>query len=575
MRTTESFIDTRFAKRFAIVNACVPALILAWDATRHQLGVNDVNFAIRTTGLIGLILIVLALVVTPLRALTGWNRLIAMRRNLGVIGFFYLAAHFLIFFWFDRQHSLTSTLTEIVMRKYLWFGTLALVLMAPLALTSTDAMVERLGSRRWKRLQRLSYVIAIAAAVHYYMLVKSDVRQPLWFAGIIGALLAYRAVAHYVGLRREVRAARAKVTTAPTAKPRPFWSGELRLARIFEESHDVKTFRFTALDGGPLPFSHVAGQYLNLALTIDGKRVNRSYTIASPPTRNAYCEISVKRTPNGYASHHLHDAWREGQRIQVSAAAGKFVFAGQPTDPRRVVLIAGGIGITPMMAVVRSLTDQAWPGDIYLLFSVRAVRDYVFREELQYLQSRFSGLHARVLVSADPDTPWEGLRGHITRDVIASFVPNLTSGPILLCGPPPMMTALRETLVGMGIPNADVWQEEFVSRPDPVAAMGDVEVAASSGGENLEDGATARVTFSRTGRTIDVPAGQTILEAAEAHSIDLPFECRSGICGQCKTPLVTGRVRMDVQDALSVSDRAKGLILACQAHALTNVGLDA
>src|SRR4051812_22000164 len=119
MPTSEPLIDTRFAKRFAILNSCVPAVLLLWDAARHQLGVNDVNFAIRTTGLIGLILITLALAITPLRALTGWNRLVAVRRNLGVIGFFYLATHFLIFFWFDRERSLASTFSEIVMRRYL------------------------------------------------------------------------------------------------------------------------------------------------------------------------------------------------------------------------------------------------------------------------------------------------------------------------------------------------------------------------------------------------------------------------------------------------------------------------
>ena len=577
MPTSEAFIDTRFAKRLAIVNACVPAVLLLWDAARHQLGVNEVNFAIRTTGLIGLILITLALAVTPLRALTGWNRLIAVRRNLGVIGFFYLATHFLIFFWFDRQRSLSSTLGEVVMRRYLWFGAAALVLMIPLALTSTDGMVERLGAKRWKRLQRLAYVIAVGGVIHYYMLVKSDVRQPLAFATVIGLLLLYRIGAHYFGLRAEVRAARAKRAAAPAASPRrPFWSGELVISRIFPESHDVKTFRFTPVDGGPLPFTHVAGQYLNLALTIGGRRVNRSYTIASSPTRNAYCEISVKKTPGGYASHHLHDTWREGQLVKVSAPAGKFVFAGAPSDPLRVVLIAGGIGITPMMSIVRSLTDRGWMGEIYLLFAVRAGRDFVFRDELAYLRSRFPDLHVRVLVSADPDTSWEGPRGHITRDVIAEFVPQLTAGPVLLCGPDPMMTAMRQTLVGMGVPDTDVWQEAFVSRPDVEPAAGEADgVATAVSGEALSAGAPARLAFRRAGKIIELGTDQTILEAAEAHGVDLPFECRSGICGQCKTQLVSGRVTMAVQDALSASDRAKGFILACQAHALTNVEVDA
>jgi ferredoxin-NADP reductase/DMSO/TMAO reductase YedYZ heme-binding membrane subunit len=572
MSTSDRFIDTRFAKRVAIVNCLVPAVLLTWDAYRHHLGVNDVNFAIRTTGLIGLILITLALVITPLRAITGWNRLISVRRNMGVIGFFYLATHFLIFFLFDRQASVSSTLTEIVKRKYLWFGTTALVLMIPLALTSTDGMITRLGPTRWKRLQRLSYVIAIAGVIHYYMLVKSDVRQPLAFAGVIGVLLLFRVGQHYLGLRAEVKAARTKTSTAlKTPAKKKFWSGELVVARMFDETHDVRTFRLVSPGGGPLPFDHVAGQYLNLALMIDGQRVNRSYTIASSPTRSAYCEISVKRTTDGYGSRHLHEAWREGQRVKVSAPAGKFIFAGHESD--RVVLIAGGIGITPMMSVVRSLTDRGWRGDIYLLFSVRRVRDVVFHDELAYLQARFPNLHVRIIVSRDPETRWDGPRGQITRDIIAGFVPGLAHGPALLCGPDPMMAAMRAILVGMGVPDAEVLQEAFISpaNVEPTAAVNGVARAE----EPLAEGETPSLIFKRTGKTVELASDRTVLEAAEDAGVEIPFECRSGICGQCKTQLISGRVTMDAQDALTAADRARGLILACQARATRTVEVDA
>ena len=210
MSTSDRLLDTRFAKWLVIVNGLVPAALLMWDAYRGQLGVNNVNFAIRTTGLVGLVFITLSLVVTPLRTLTGWNRLIAIRRNLGVLGFAYLAAHFLIFFWWDRMGSVSSTATEIVMRRYLWFGAGALVLMIPLTVTSTDNMVSRLGPVNWKRLHRLAYVIAIGAVIHYYLLVKSDTRQPLAFAGVIGVLLLYRVIKSQIDLRAEVRAARAR-----------------------------------------------------------------------------------------------------------------------------------------------------------------------------------------------------------------------------------------------------------------------------------------------------------------------------------------------------------------------------
>jgi ferredoxin-NADP reductase/DMSO/TMAO reductase YedYZ heme-binding membrane subunit len=561
-------LDARFAKWLVIINGCVPIAILLWDAYDGQLGVNAPNFAIKTTGLLGLIMIVSSLAITPLRKLTGAAQLIAIRRNLGVLGFTYIAIHFSIFFWFDQQHDVGKTVNEIIDHTYLTIGFAALVAMAPLAITSTDGMVSRLGAKRWKLLHRLAYPIAIAGCYHYYEQAKSDKSQPLAFFYIVGALLAYRVVGHYVDLRKQVKEAKTKAIAAKAAMPKSkkFWSGELVIARIFEETHDVKTFRFVSPDGGPLPFQHAAGQYINLKLTIDGKRVNRSYTIASSPTRNAYCEISVKRAPDGYGSKHLHDTWREGQRVAVSAPAGKFFFEGHEAE--RVVLIAGGIGITPMMSVVRAMTDRGWRGDMFLLFSVKKVKDVVFEQELAYLQARFPNLHVKVTVTSDPDAAWDGARGQITREMIASFVPELKRGPIMLCGPDPMMTAMRAILVGMGVPDAEVHQEAFVSTPP-------VDEASAPADAPLEPGALANIRFARAGKSVEATSDVTVLECAEDNGVAIPFECRSGICGQCKTKLVSGKVTMEVQSALTKADRDKGLILACQARAAKDVVVDA
>jgi len=115
-----------------------------------QLGADSVNFAILSTGMLGLVFLTLSLVITPLRRLTGWAPLISVRRNLGVYGFLYILTHFVIFFLFDRDGSISSTYEEITTRVYLWFGFGALVVMVPLAVTSFDGMVTRLGPRRWK-----------------------------------------------------------------------------------------------------------------------------------------------------------------------------------------------------------------------------------------------------------------------------------------------------------------------------------------------------------------------------------------------------------------------------------------
>lgn len=559
MSTSKKVIDGRFLKWLVIINAFVPAAILVYDGLQGTLGVNAINFLIRTTGMLGLVFLTLSLLITPIRRLTGWTTLIAPRRQLGLFGFFYIATHFIIFWLYDRDGSISDTFAEIVARPYLMFGFAALVLMIPLAITSLDSMVSRLGAKSWKLLHRLNYVIVPLGIVHYYLLVKSDVRQPVAFAIIVGAALLLRAVWHYLDL---VRAAKKK-PAAPAVKPKKkFWSGEMVVARIFRETHDVKTFRFVMPDGSALPFEHVAGQYLNIALMIDGKRVNRSYTIASSPTRSHYVEISVKRAPDGYASQFLHDKVTEGMRIKIGAPAGKFYFAGHESE--RIVLIAGGVGITPMMSVVRALTDRCWKGDMYLLFGVREQKDVIFERELAQLQERFPNLKVKIVASSTD--------GRITKDIIQGFVPGLKTGPVMLCGPDPMMTAMRKILVEeIGVPDGEVMQEAFVSPLQVVEqASGTTDAAMPA----PSDGPT-QVKFRKSDKDAELASDLTILECAEECGIAIPFECRSGICGQCKTPLVSGKVTMDVQDALTAADRKKGLILACQAKAAADIVVDA
>ncbi|MGA9452378.1 MAG: protein-methionine-sulfoxide reductase heme-binding subunit MsrQ [Verrucomicrobiia bacterium] len=189
--------DIQFAKLLILVNGAVPATLLAWDAWHHKLGANPVNFAILTTGMSALVFLMLTMLVTPLRKISGLNWLISFRRTLGLFAFSYACAHFLIFFSLDRSFSVSGTLSEMVKRKYLIVGSTALLVMVPLAVTSTNAMIKRLGGKRWRALHRLAYVAAIAGVIHYYMQVKADVRQPLAFAAMLAILLGYRLLVYW------------------------------------------------------------------------------------------------------------------------------------------------------------------------------------------------------------------------------------------------------------------------------------------------------------------------------------------------------------------------------------------
>jgi sulfoxide reductase heme-binding subunit YedZ len=210
----------QFSRTLVAINGGVPLALLAWDAARGQLGANPVNFAIRTTGLLSLIFLLMSLTVTPVRRLTGLNWLVSYRRSLGLYGFAYAAVHLGIYVGLDRALSLASTWTEIVSRRYLQVGIAGVLLMVPLAATSTNGMIRRLGPRRWKALHRLAYVAAAAGALHYYMQAKSDVRQPLAFAGVLAGLLASRAVWHYFDLRKAARGPPARGQSRP--RPRRY-----------------------------------------------------------------------------------------------------------------------------------------------------------------------------------------------------------------------------------------------------------------------------------------------------------------------------------------------------------------
>jgi ferredoxin-NADP reductase len=222
-----------------------------------------------------------------------------------------------------------------------------------------------------------------------------------------------------------------------------------------------------------------------------------------------------------------------------------------------------------MMSVVRSLTDRGWAGEIYLVFSVRLHKDIVFAHELMDLAERHSNLKVKITVTNDPDAAWTGARGQITEQLLRDFIPDFKTGPVMVCGPDPMMTAMRKLLVGMGIPDAEVHQEAFISPPMVEAALG------AEPDEELPDGVIPSLSFQKSGVNAEEPADQTVLEVAEEAGVSIPFECRSGICGQCKTRLISGRVKMEVQDALTQADRARGLILACQAHATRDCVIDA
>lgn len=175
-----------------LLGSLVPLVALIVRATLGTLGANPIAEALNQLGLLALIFLVASLAATPLKALLGLTWPLRIRRMLGLFAFFYAALHFLTYLLLDRLGDLSTLLEDVVKRPFITVGLLALLLMLPLAVTSTDRMVKRLGFARWKRLHQLTYLAALLAVMHFVWRVKKDLTEPLAYGLLVLALLAFR-----------------------------------------------------------------------------------------------------------------------------------------------------------------------------------------------------------------------------------------------------------------------------------------------------------------------------------------------------------------------------------------------
>ncbi|MEJ5369869.1 MAG: protein-methionine-sulfoxide reductase heme-binding subunit MsrQ [Bryobacteraceae bacterium] len=187
-------LASRVAKPVVLLLCLLPAAWLAAAGWRGALGVNPIEKITHETGQWTLRLLLATLAVTPLRRMAGWPELIRFRRVLGLAAFFYATLHLFTYLWLDQFFDWGAIARDIAKRRFITAGMLSFALLVPLALTSTRGWIARLGGRRWQRLHRLIYPAAAAGVVHFWWLVKSDIREPALYGAVLAALLAARLV---------------------------------------------------------------------------------------------------------------------------------------------------------------------------------------------------------------------------------------------------------------------------------------------------------------------------------------------------------------------------------------------
>lgn len=193
--TQQEWIE-RVVKPALFIVCLIPLTLMAWDAFNNQLGANPIEKIMRRTGDWTLRFLLITLTITPARQLLNLPWLIKLRRMLGLFAFFYALLHFTNYIWLDQYFDVDEIIKDVIKRKYITVGFVCFLMLIPLAITSTNNMVKRLGGKRWQKLHKSVYVIAIGGVIHYLWLVKKDLSEPLIYAALLAVLLGYRIWQH-------------------------------------------------------------------------------------------------------------------------------------------------------------------------------------------------------------------------------------------------------------------------------------------------------------------------------------------------------------------------------------------
>ena len=340
---------------------------------------------------------------------------------------------------------------------------------------------------------------------------------------------------------------------------------ETSVLAVLEEATDIRTFRLSRPQG----FGFTAGQFVPVRVSIDGKPHVRCYSISSSPDSHGYLEISVRR--QGLVSTTLHATLRTGSRLLIGRPAGQFVYPGG--DDRPLALLAGGIGITPLLSMLRHAISADPARPIVLLYSARNPQAAAFYSELQVIAQRHPQVRIAITMS-EPSTPEPWRRGHIDAQMIRQCIAHPSHTVFCICGPVAMMAAMEQLLIANGVPQAQIRMENFDTAMAATQINAPAGAAQTASSRQPETSTQYEITFAATGRSVTTSGSRTLLEMAEAEGVGIPSSCRSGVCQACRTRVADGEV--DCQSSvLDPDDRAEGFILPCVSWPHSDVVLEA
>jgi ring-1,2-phenylacetyl-CoA epoxidase subunit PaaE len=339
----------------------------------------------------------------------------------------------------------------------------------------------------------------------------------------------------------------------------------LRISAVDRLTDDAVAISFDVPDALVDAFSYAPGQHVTVRAFVQGEDVRRSYSLCTPP-RPGRLRIGVKRLAGGAFSTHATTRLATGDVLDVMPPVGEFTVTPDPRTAHRYVAIVAGSGITPVLSMVAT-TLEAEPGTRWtVVYGNRSASTIMFLDELEALKDRYPARLQLVHVLSREDTGLDLTSGRIDEDRLRRIFTTLVRvddvDRFFLCGPYDMVMAARSELTTAGVaPHRIADELFFAGPPDPTMTPPTPDTEG-----------VVTLTFTLEGRTTETTMlpGSTVLDAALAVRPELPYSCRGGMCATCKAGVVEGDVTMDENYALVAEDLAKGYVLTCQSHPVTD-----
>lgn len=336
---------------------------------------------------------------------------------------------------------------------------------------------------------------------------------------------------------------------------------QLKVKEVIRETKDTITIIFE--ESSPA-ISYQAGQFLTLLVPIGEEKFRRSYSLCTSPYVDKLPAITVKRVQAGKVSNYLNDLLRAGAVLEATSATGNFTTTYKKDNKRHLILLGGGSGITPLIAILKSILYQEPHSITSLIDANKEVASIIFNKQLDQLKQTYPD-RFKLIYSLDKAPPdWQGRIGVLNAASLKDILKMLPDWgkdktEYFICGPVGFMNLVTATLQSLEIPQEKVYQESFFVDHNKATEVVQKKLVARE------------VTVIYEGDTykFTVPAGKTILETALENDIDLPFSCQSGVCTACRGKCLSGKIKLDTDGGLSEEELQEGYILTCVSHPLT------